>query len=348
MASLSTPSDHVPSAQQLADAAWFPLDLHVPDRSFSFARLSVDALERSTFMDTRLDASIAAVEAVSADALAALPALSTAPAWLLHTSFCGSTLLARALHVPPHQVALKEPLLLRRLGDARHAGWPLADLCDLSVRLLARPWSPGGGVLIKATHAALNIAPELLSATPVSRAVVLTSSLDDFLVSNLKKPADTQAKVPALAERALRAGTLHRRLPAAALQPPDLLCAAVLQWAAQRDLVGALADTFGSARIRVLDFNDLLDDLTGVAVACSRWLRLPAPQDAVMARAQDVAQRNAKAVAVEYSADQRAREAQLVRDRYRTELDRARDWAERHVLPALATALPATAPEDWT
>src|SRR5688572_9854321 len=207
---MSTPTDSAPPS--LADAHWFPVDLHVPERRFAFARLDVEALERSTFMDTRLNAQLASLEPVDADRAAALAQPAHAPAWLFHTSFCGSTLLARALHVPPYQVALKEPLVLRRLGDARHAGWDTGDLPSTTARLLARPWNDGGGVLIKATHAALNIAGDLLDASPDSRAVLLTSSLDDFLVSNLKKPADTLAKVPELAERALRAGTLHARL----------------------------------------------------------------------------------------------------------------------------------------
>lgn len=348
MASMIPSQASAIAAERVGDASWFPIDLHVPERRFSFARLGLDALERSTFMDTRLDATIEQVEAVPADALAAaMPVAPPTPAWLFHTSFCGSTLLARALHVPPHQVVLKEPLLLRRLGDARHAGWPLDDLCELSVKLLSRPWSPGGGVLIKATHAALNIAPELLAPTPGSRAVVLTSSLDDFLVSNLKKSAETQSKVPALAERALQAGSLHLRLPRQALQPPDLLCAAALQWAAQRDLVAALAVQFGGERVRVLDFNDLVGDLATVAAGCSRWLQLPAPAQAIAARAREVAGSNAKAVSVAYGAQQRAQEARLVRDRHRDDLNRAHDWAARHLLPAMGAALPMTSPGDW-
>jgi hypothetical protein len=333
--------------QRAADAAWFPLDLNVPERSFSFGRIDAEALERSTFMDTRLDAAIAQVEAVPADALSAFPVPATPPAWLLHTSFCGSTLLARALHVPARQVALKEPLLLRRLGDARHAGRDLGDLCELSARLLSRPWTDGGGVLVKATHAALNVAPDLLAATPASRAVLLTSSLDDFLVSNLKKNADTQAKIPALAERALQAGTLHLRLPPQALQPPDLLCAAALQWAAQRDLVTSLASRFGD-RVRVLDFETLLAAPVDVAVACSRWLRLPACADEVAARAGEVSRSNAKAVSVAYGADQREREAQLVLEHHADLIAHARGWAARFLQPALAAQLPMTAVEHWT
>ena len=330
-----------------ADARWFPVDLHVPDRHFEMATLDVDVLERSTFLDTRLDAALGSVEQVPAARLAALPSPERPPAWLFHTSFCGSTLLARAVHLPAHQVALKEPLVLRRLGDARHAGWSIDGLCGTTVRLLSRPWSEGGGVLVKATHAALNIAPELLDLSPGSRAVLLTSTLDDFLVSNLKKTAETQAKVPALAERALTAGTLHRRLPANALQPPDVLCAVALQWAAQRDLLASLVRGYGE-RVRVLDFATLADDPEDTVAACARWWRLPAPETAVRERTREVAHRNAKAMSVEYSARQRAQEARMVEERFGAELARAREWAERFVLPFLDAPLPMNPPQEWT
>jgi len=328
------------------DARWFPVDLHVPERRFEMAVLDVEALERSNFLDTRLDAALESVDTVPAERFASLSS-QPSPAWLFHTSFCGSTLLARAAHLPPYHVALKEPLVLRRLGDARNSDWPIDGLCDTAVRLLSRPWPPGGNVLVKTTHAALNIAPDLLRATPDSRAVLLTSTLDDFLVSNLKKTAETQAKVPELAERALRAGTLHARLPAQALEPPDLLCAVALQWAAQRDLLGALVRDFGG-RVRVLDFATLANDPENVVIACARWWRWSSPDGALRERARAIAQRNAKAMSVEYSAQQRAQEAQMVQARFGAELARARDWAGRFLLPYLGTPLPMQPPQEWT
>jgi hypothetical protein len=329
------------------DAHWFPVDLHVPDRRFDMATLDVEALERSTFLDTRLDAALASVDAVPAERLAALPMPERPPAWLFHTSFCGSTLLARAAHVPAYQVALKEPLVLRRLGDARHAGWSIDGLCETAVSLLSRPWTQGGHVLLKATHAALNIAPDLLRATPGSRAVLLTSTLGDFLVSNIKKTPETQAKVPELAERALRAGTLHARLPPQALQPPDLLCAAALQWAAQRDLLGGLVSGFAE-RVRVLDFATLAEDPENTVSACAHWWRLPAPEGALRERTREVAHRNAKAMSVEYSAQQRANEARMVGERFSAELARSHAWAERFILPYMGPPLPMQPPRDWT
>ena len=325
------------SGVELADARWFATDLHVPDRRFTLRRLDDAVIARSTFLDTRIEAPEAPAATAAVElARVAAAALPRAPVgWLFHTSFCASTLLARALHLPPFGVALKEPLVLRRLSDARHGGWSLDGLVEPSVALLARPWHPGGAIVIKPTHVALNVAVDLLAATPGSRAVVLTSPLPDFLISNLKKPPESQAKIPLLVERALRATRFADRLPAAARDVPDLVCAAGLQWAAQQELVRDVVEAIGPARVRVLAMQPLLDDLPGTAAECAGWLQLPASRAALIAHARDAGRHNAKATETPYGPERRAFEAAIVVDHHRDELRRAHDWLHRHVIPAM-------------
>ena len=328
------PAD-VLGSPDFADARWFPVDIHVPRREYRFLPIGPDVLERSVFLDTRIEAPLleASTVAVEVAAQAVMPAAPLA--WLFHTSFCCSTLLARALHVPPYQVVLKEPLVLRRLGDARHAHWPLEGLLEPTVRLLARPWGPDGAVVIKPTHAALNVAVELLAANPESRGVILISSLDDFLVSNLKKSEESQARAPALAERALQAGSFHARLPPGALAPPDLLAAAALQWAAQRELCADILAAVGPQRLRVVDASALLVDTPGMAWQCAQWLRLPVPQDLLAVRAVDVSQRNAKAVEAGYDARRRASDVRMIQAQCGRQIAAARRWFDRVVMPAM-------------
>ena len=325
------------TAPDLADPRWFPVDLHVPDRRFSMLHLDDEVIDRSSFLDTRIEAVLANAVPVPVKSVkqSGRPEGTPRVAWLFHTSFCASTLLARALHLPPFEISLKEPFVLRRLADARHSRWSLDGLIDPTVRLLARPWHPGGAVLIKPTHVALNIAIDLIKATAGSRAVILTCSLDEFLVSNLKKPADSQAKIPLLVERALKAGSLGARLPPTALKPPDLVCAAGLQWAAQRELMQDVIDAVGPERIRAMDMRSLLAAPAEAVSACAQWLQLPAPRDALLAHTAKVALRNAKALQTPYSSEQRAREANQVAQHHSEMLAAARVWLEAQVLPAM-------------
>lgn len=321
---------------EFSDARWFPVDLHVPRLEYGFLSIDPGVLERSTFLDTRIDAPIADAVPVDLNQVAkmALPSAGAA-AWLFHTSFCCSTLLARLLHLPPYQVVLKEPLVLRRLSDARYSHWPIDGLVLPTLRLLSRPWDAGGSVVIKPTHAALNIGIELLAETPDSRGVILTSSLDDFLVSNLKKTAETLGKVPVLTERALQMGSFHSRLSKAAFSPPDLLAAAALQWAAQRELCADMLAASGPQRLRTLDASELLQDIVGVAWECAQWLRLPVPADIFATHAAMVSTRNAKAVGAEYDAHRRLAEAHVIKAKHGAQLAAARGWFEQMVKPAM-------------
>ncbi|HET9620250.1 MAG TPA: hypothetical protein VFP84_02710 [Kofleriaceae bacterium] len=324
------------SGPALADARWFACDLHVGHRAFHVLHVDEAVIERSSFLDSRIEAPLDQAVAVEAAAIGALP---QAPiGWLFHTSFCASTLLARVLHLAPHSVALKEPLVLRRLADARHAGLAIDDLIAPAVRLLARPWHPGGAVVIKPTHVALNVAADLLAAAPASRAIVLTCSLDEFLISNLKKPPASQEKIPLLVERALHGTAFAARLPAAALAPPDLICAAGLQWAAQREHVVDVVAAIGAARVRVLDMATLLADLPAVAVDTAGWLGLAIPPPALADHARAEGARNAKATATPYGTERRAFEAGIVVQHFAGPLDHARRWLDRHVLPTMRSA----------
>ena len=322
-------------ASEFTDARWFPVDLHVPRLEYGFLSIDPEVLERSSFLDTRIDAPLA--DAVPVDlnwvAKLALPTANTG--WLFHTSFCCSTLLARMLHLSPYQTVLKEPLVLRRLSDARYSHWPIDGLVLPTLRLLSRPWDPSGSVVIKPTHAALNIGIELLAETPDSRGVILTSGLDDFLVSNLKKKPETLAKAPVLAERALQMGSFHSRLPPAAFVPPDLLSAAALQWAAQRELCADMLAAAGPQRLRVVDASELLENVTGVAWECAQWLRLPVPEDIFASHAATVSQRNAKAMDAEYDAGRRKAESYMVHADHGPQLAVVRRWFEQVVKPAM-------------
>lgn len=327
-------------------AACFPVDIHIPNRTVDFLDIDEAVLERSTFLDNRIDAPLGDARTVALDALSSAP-MPSRIGWLFHTSFCCSTLLARALHVPGRQVVLKEPLVLRRLGDARRAGWPVDEWIAPMAGLLGRAWSAQGSVVVKPTHAALNVAADLIHATPTSHALVLSSSLEDFLVSNLKKTTETLQKIPELAERALSATSLGPRLPAQALAPPHLLAAAVLQWAGQRELCAALVARFGTSRIRTLEAERLLADVPDSTVRVARWLGSTVDDEAHRRRARCVAGANAKATSLPYDAARRAEEAATVRERNAFVIDESLQWAHRWVLPFMSSGA-LDFPREWS
>lgn len=328
---------------RLRDPDWFPVDLDVRGGSFLFSQVSEAAVAGATFMDQRFDIDWSRQQRVAIDEVTRLAPPRLEMAWLWHTSFCGSTLLARALGVEPWTNVLREPLLLRRLSDARDAGYAVADATAASVALLSRRWHEHGKIVVKPTHAALNIVREVLASTPGDRAIVLTSPLDDFLVSNLKKSQETQGKAALLAERALRAGEFHRRLSSAAFNPPDHLCAAALQWAAQRELAADLCTAAGGA-VHVVSSRDLFADLAGTALECAGWLRLGIPETTLRTQCASISGRHAKAPTRAYDATVRESEKAALRASHGTQITSTRAWAERHVLPFMQPLALSMAP----
>ncbi|NCT71823.1 MAG: hypothetical protein GXC75_12850 [Xanthomonadaceae bacterium] len=317
-----------------SDATWFPFDVDLTGNRMQWLRCDEALIQASVFLDPRMPAEGRPQALTPLAPVADLPRSPNAPAWLWHTSFCGSTLLARLLHLAPYSVALREPLVLRRLGDAADAGLDVALWLRPITDLLARPWHPDGHVIVKPTHAVLNIARPAMAAHPESRGIVLTSGLEDFVVSHLKKTSDTLANVPVLAARALRAGTLAQRLSPEALNPPSVLAAAALQWAAQRDVVAALREEVGE-RVRLLDWTIIRHDMEEAAVATSTFLQLPLPDEALRTQTRRLAATHSKASTRPYDIRVRDQEHRLLRTTYAQEVSQALHWAERHVLPAL-------------
>jgi hypothetical protein len=315
----------------LGDARWFAVDLDVVHGLFHLLRVDEMQIEDASFLDNRLLIDWTQATLVPAEVV---PSRGAVAAWLWHTSFCGSTLLARMLHVQPHSVALREPLILRRLSDARQLGRPFQDFIVPSVRLLSRAWHQDGHVVIKPTHAALNVAAELMMASPGSRGLLLTSSLEDFVVSHLKKQQQTLQRIPLLAERALSASGFAQRLDPAALNPPDLLCGAALQWAAQREVAAdLLIKTHG--RLLPVHWETLQRDPVDCAQRCAEWLQLSIPEDELAAHAHKLAGVHAKVPGRRYDAHARQAEARALASRYASEVANTLAWASRYLQPKM-------------
>lgn len=340
---MSAPDTTPPPAATVdpTDARWFPFDLDLATSRVRFLRVPPAVLDESVFLDHRIALAGREPVDVARDGLT-LPPPAT-PGWLFHTSFCCSTLLARALHASPAVEVLKEPFALRRLSDARHGGTPVDDWIGPVARLLARPWHADSRTVIKPTHVALNLAPALLAAMPGAPAVLLHSGLGDFIVSNLKKPPETKDKV----------GRLAARLVADAGWPPTVLERAgvaagwaglvAAQWLATMALAGA-ALAAAPDRVLPLRDRDLLADVPGQAARVAAHLGLPATPTAIAARAAAEAMRHAKATDVAYDAARREREASMLRERFASMIDAAIGWARgeaaaRALHPALAAAL---------
>ena len=192
----------------LASPEQFPRQFDFAQRITLLVRMTRDTYRDSTFLDERTKVADPRARTVPIPALAARIARDARPNppvnYLFHTAFCGSTLLSRCLELPGTSFALKEPAPLHQLACIRRDQASGADspvrvsdeLFDqalaIATSLLARPWSPGEIALIKPSDTCNNLIDPILSSSAESRAVLLYSRIDDFVVAMLKNEARRQ------------------------------------------------------------------------------------------------------------------------------------------------------------
>lgn len=322
-----------------ADPGWFPLDYNGRKDTFVFAKVTLDALGSAAFLDRRFTAHTHSIVEYPARELSA-PS-PRAPSFLFHTAFCGSTLLARALHAPPSAVALKEPQALLSLAMLPPELRVLADArLRSTLFLLARPWSEHGRVLVKPTNQANNLIAPILAACPASRAILLYSSLEEFLLSCFKKLPEAETRVQWMAQHLIAGTRLANNLGISPRQSFNLVESCVLTWFAQMELYANALAADGGDRLRTLDMHAMLASPETCVRACSRWLQLDEGED-VAARVAAVFSRDAKFEGREYDASRRESDKARIQARFGPMIAQALQWAQTQVAPA------ATLPANW-
>lgn len=282
-----------------------------------------------------------AISASSANAAAAASRYGQVH-YLFHTAFCCSTWLSRLLQAPGHSLALREPWLLRCLADVRRSGhvgqsigyqdW--GELLDCSLDLLAKRYHPQERVVIKPSNLCNVLIPELMNARADSKAVFLSNSLEDFLISVLKKNAETRAKMMALAQ-VLHNNPLvaneslhHVASQRGALAFSDLsdVQAAAVMWHVQQEQMQA-AKARWPERFLLLQAKDLLAQPQAVCEQVNDFLGLGLPLAYFAGQRFKVnLQHHAKAPHLDYDPKARAEENQLIERRHHEVLQQTIHW----------------------
>lgn len=313
---------------------FFPVDLDVKSKCFLFKMTSLEELRKNTFLDSRFFKAGSETNRLELEYfLSQHWDLANKIGFVFHTSFCCSTLLSRLLDFPSHSLVLKEPLVLRRLSDAELVGSHEFALHQTALNLLFRSVSENLAVLLKPTHVALNIADSMLSCKPQAKALIITSTLEDFLISNIKKSIESKQKVPELVERFMSASDLPSRLPAQAFAPPTFLCGVALQWYAQHSVIHKLINGSNGHNIKLVWETDLLKLPHETLASCLQWFDWSIPPDVIEMQATKVMKQHAKSTSRTYDPNEKEYEDNLLMNKYREDLDLALKWSKQYLSP---------------
>ena len=320
----------------LADPAWFPEAIDTGRDIIRFARVTRDGLAKTAFLDQRMapivtgrtDLRLSEAMKVWKSDKSRKPRM---PAFLFHSAFCCSTLLARALDAPGTCLALKEPDILMQLANALRVDEGLKrnpeaaqTLCEFVFGLLARPFTKGERVLVKPTNSANNLIGAVRKAG--APALILYGDLRSFLVSVIKKGeackgfVRLQYNIFSLDPGGLSA-IPHRQ----AMGLTDLQVAALV-WRHQMEEFSSHLDM--QSDLASLDFKDLLADTAPTLKAVARQLKLRLTNDQIDAAVSGpVFRQNSKESGEAYDPETRGQDEAAIEASHRETLDLIVPWA---------------------
>lgn len=325
----------------IRNPAWHLYDLDMQRGELHFLEVTPDTYRLSAFLDNRIaytgDRMHGFPLYAVADALRNAPTDPPPIAFLFHSSFCCSSLLARSLQLEKRTLVLREPWVLRRLADLkrdlaqRRQSWrPQGpQLLDLVLRLLSKTWDPGESVLIKPTHVANNLALDSLTLRPQARGILLHSDLESFLISNLKKNEETRAKTDAMLLLFDQDTGYSHRFPQLSLKDLAYLQKIAVIWHAQMLLFQELLASPAGPQLRSLDSGVLLARRAETLEAAASFLGYAlTPGEAAGIVAGPVWNTHAKDPFSAYDSDRRDAENREVAASHTTELRATMRWTE--------------------
>jgi hypothetical protein len=317
----------------ISSPEWIPHTFDVQGANLTFVHVPREARSDLMFLSDEHFAGNYPKVAFPADAVAAQAAAAERSPihFVFHTSYCCSTLLAKALDVPGTSTVLKEPDVLINLANRviRNDDPGNRQRVELVLKLLERPFAPAEVVIVKPTNFANRLVDVVLAQRPASRAVLLYSDVETFLRSLLK--------------RGMFGRIFGRRLftqlsgwspidfgyaPDELLQQTDVQIAA-LAWLMQIAHFDTIARAFGPERVSVIDSADLLARPEAVLDEVQRFFGLGLTGDAVARIASGpVFSRHSKFADRDYDAAARAEEHEAASKVHSEELAMVVQWID--------------------
>ncbi|MGH8278784.1 MAG: hypothetical protein ACRETQ_04350 [Gammaproteobacteria bacterium] len=328
-------------------------EINLESGELGFGNLDRKTLRESTFMDgrdmTRRQVVIRVPLAVMQNVIQTSRRGQAEPRvnFILHTSFCCSTLISRCLDIDGYCCALREPWVLMQLANyKRAAGGQPADsvrwnaLLDTALALLTKPWIAGEVTLIKPSIAANNLAEDLIAHPRSGGILLLYSSLRRFLMSTIHKGEAGRSFVRQLFDAILADSVRTAALPPATLMQLTDLQIAAFVWYQQMDHYLRLLARFPQARIRTLDCDRFLAaPEASLMKLCDLFTVRVAPATLQDVLAGPAFHRYAKDTAHRYDAAEYAADNARIAKEYAEDIANILTWSA-HIRPEGAIQLP--------
>ena len=321
-----------PSAQEVAsNPEWIPHTFDVGGENLIFVHVPRAARSELMFLsDEHFAGNFRKATLPSGAVAAEIGKAPRAPIhFIFHTSFCCSTLVARALDVPGKTAVLKEPDVLINLANRiiRSDDQANRQRFELVLRLLERPFEPNETIIVKPTNFANRLVDLFLAARPASRAVLLYSDVETFLRSLLKRGMFGRIFGRRLFTQLSGWSPLEFGFSSSQLLEQTDVQISALAWLMQIHHFDAIARAFGPDRTMVLDSPSLLANPAAAIGKAQSLFDLGLSADEVEAIASGpVFTKHSKFADRDYDANARAEEHEAATQVHAEELAMVSEW----------------------
>jgi Sulfotransferase domain len=241
---------------------YYPVRIDLQKRRVKFVRMSLETYRDSIFLDLRTKHTGSGIEIRLDDLLLAATAQSPVKPvhYILHISFCCSTLLARYFELLPSCFVLKEPRLLAQIAVMLAGPGNLNnDAFDLAVKLLTRTYESGQMVVIKPNDWCNSLARKLLAHNSQATITFLMAPLKKYLLSILKAE-ERRDWVRNRIRTAVKEAAGHAQLAHVNIDQLSVAQATAYLWLTHRFVCEQLVSNGNRSRVLVLNGEELLED----------------------------------------------------------------------------------------
>ncbi len=297
----------------------FPLNLDPTGNLVQLVNLSENDYEKASFLDSRLlEQGMRHAIVPWTEIQRAAQGLSKRCNFIFHISHAGSTLLSRLLGTHPDCFSIREPAILRVLGQGDYL-----DRLDTLLGIWSRTFHPHQTALVKTTSFVSEIAVPMLSAVPDSRALLVYVPAETFLPALLDGVmSDITSNADSRLQRLQRKGLLCG-LALSDLSPGESVA---MSWLSEMASLEAVSNKFPN-RTRWLDFDQFLTQPHEHLRDSFAHFGLQA--DVARLISGTMMQRYAKKPEVKYDTSFRSNLLAASREKFHLEISRGLDWLKK-------------------
>lgn len=316
----------------LSNYDWFPNHLDINSGKVEMVNVSREQIATTTFLadpgfpPTNIERQVCSLSSL---AQAMTPTSSLPPAYIFHSAFCCSTLLARALDFPGKVRSLKEPKITMDIADYIRRTGRVPEHIKVAKNLLTRVEDAHEKTLIKPTNMANNL---LLYNTPLldkSPILFLYGSLRGFLISVLKKGEEGRFMTRRMYTILAQDPTRFKDIPTQQLVTLTDLQIASMVWLLQTEIFESKLTSCHDGRMASLHCDIFLAKPAACLSAINRHFSLNlSSDDLVQLASSEVLNRDSKKQGANYNATERQLESEKIEKEYGTTLDRICQWTD--------------------